>query len=195
VEGYQKKQQLKKGKKKKAEADSTLSPNPSPTIPTQAGYTQNPLGLTNLPLGLGNFMYPATVPGMGLGGLGLNSPNIILQTSMQQPAQLTPQAFNLAQQVPPSSPLSAGADPLRRLEEYVEWHVNRTPGRTAPFRHAYSELKDRMYEFTDLHTITHEEWTEMGVLPGVSKALKRDMKKYQRSLHDVESGSNNEAEI
>jgi hypothetical protein len=52
-----------------------------------------------------------------------------------------------------------------------------------------------MYEFTDLHTITYEEWKEMGVLAGISRALKRDMKKYQRSLHDVESGSNNEAEI
>ena len=64
---------------------------------------------------------------MGLGGLGLDSPNIILQTSLQPPVQLTPQVFNPAQQVPPSSPLSAGADPLRHLEEYIEWHVNRAP--------------------------------------------------------------------
>ena len=47
-----------------------------------------------------------------------------------------------------------------------------------------------MYEFTDLYTISREEWAEMGVLAGISKALKRDMKK--RSLHDVESGSNND---
>ena len=51
-----------------------------------------------------------------------------------------------------------------------------------------------MYEFTDLYTITREEWMEMGVLAGVSKALKRDMKKFQRVLHDVESRSDNEAE-
>jgi len=30
-------------------------------------------------------------------------------------------------------------------------------------------------------------------LGGISKALKRDMKKYRRSLHDAESGSNNDS--
>jgi hypothetical protein len=193
VEGYHQKQQLKKGRKKKqAEADGPS--NPSPTLPpTQAGYMQNPMGLTNLPMGLGNFMYPANISGMGLGGLGLNSPNIILQTSLQPPAQLMTHPLNSTQQVQPSSPLSAGAEPLKRLEEYVQWHVSRTPSRAGPFNHAYSELKGRMYEFTDLSTISREEWAEMGVLGGISKALKRDMKKYQRSLHDVESGSNNDS--
>jgi len=47
--------------------------------------------------------------------------------------------------------------------------------------------------FTDLYTISLEEWAEMGVLAGISKALKRDMKKYKRSLHDAESGSNNDS--
>jgi hypothetical protein len=81
-----------------------------------------------------------------------------------------------------SSPLSAGVEPLM-FEEYVQWHINQ------PFNHAYPELKDQMYEFTDLYTISREEWAEMGVLAEISKALKRDTKK--RSLHDVESGSNN----
>jgi hypothetical protein len=45
IEGYQKKQ---------VEADK-----PSPALPAQAGYMQNPMGLTNLPMGLGNFMYLA----------------------------------------------------------------------------------------------------------------------------------------
>jgi hypothetical protein len=84
IEGYQKKQQLKKGKKKQVEADK-----PSPALPAQAGYMQNPMGLTNLPMGLGNFMYPANIGGTGLGGFGLNSPNIILQTSLQPPALAT----------------------------------------------------------------------------------------------------------
>jgi hypothetical protein len=80
------------GKKKKAEADGPSNPNPPPTTPTQAGYTQSPLGL---PLGLGNFMYPATVPGMGLGSLGLNSPNIILQT--WRPANKYKESYALQQ--------------------------------------------------------------------------------------------------
>ena len=187
IEGYQKKQQLKKGKKKQVEADK-----PSPALPAQAGYMQNPMGLTNLPMGLGNFMYPANIGGTGLGGFGLNSPNIILQTSLQPPALAT-HSLGSTQQVQPSSPVSAGVEPLRRLEEYIEWHINRTPSRAEPFNHAYSELKDRMYEFTDLYTISREEWAEMGVLGGISKALKRDMKKYRRSLHDAESGSNNDS--
>lgn len=188
IEGYHKKQQLKKGKKKQVEAD-----RPSNPPPAQTGYMQNPMGLTNLPMGLGgNFMYPAGIGGTGLGGLGLNSPNIILQTSLQ-PSALTTASLNSTQQVPPSSPLSSGAEPLRRLEEYVQWHITRTPSRAEPFNHAYSELKSRMYEFTDLSTISREEWAEMSVLGGISKALKRDMKRYQRSLHNAESGSNDDS--
>ena len=55
-----------------------------------------------------------------------------------------------------------------------------------------------MYEFTDLHTISREEWEEMGVLSGISKVLKRDMKEYQRFLHSfsgVELESDIEAEM
>jgi hypothetical protein len=185
VEGYQRKQQLKNRKKKLGEADSL--PKLSQTLFIPVGYMQNPLGLTNLPLGLGNLMYPANIGGLGLGGLGglgdlgLNNP-IILQIS-QPPAQAAINVLNSIPQVPLSSPLSAGADPIKRLEEYVQWHIKRTPSRIAPFNQAYSELTDRMYEFTDLHTISREEWEEMGVLSGISKVLKRDMKEYQRFLH------------
>ena len=55
-----------------------------------------------------------------------------------------------------------------------------------------------MYEFTDFHTIFREEWEEMGVLGGISKILKRDIKEYQRLLHSVggvELGSDIKAEI
>jgi len=55
-----------------------------------------------------------------------------------------------------------------------------------------------MYEFTDLYTISREKWEEMGVLGGISKTLKRDMKEYQRFLYDfsgVKMGSNIKTEI
>ncbi len=84
---------------------------------------QNPLGLTNLTLGFGNFIYPANIEGLdfrglrGLKNLGLNN-LIILQTS-QPPAQAVTNVLNSILQILLSSSLSAGADLIKRLKEYV----------------------------------------------------------------------------
>ena len=62
-------------------ADSLFKPSQTSFI--LVGYIQNPLDLTNLPLGFGNLMYPANIGGLGLkglgglGGLGFNSPIIL----------------------------------------------------------------------------------------------------------------------
>ncbi len=131
-------------------------------------------------------MYPANIERLslrgleGLGSLGLNSPIIL-----QPPTQSTINVLNLISQVPLSSPLSAGADPIKRFKEYVQQHINRTSSRIAAFNQVYSNLINRMYEFTDLHIISREEQEEMGVLDEISKALKRDIKEYQHFLHDV----------
>jgi hypothetical protein len=99
------------------------------------------------------------------------------------PPESTPNVAAAATHNPtPSSPVSVGSDPVKRLESYLRWHIQRTPDRTDSFLRALEALNEREYEFCDIKTITDEEWTRMEIKKGISKVLMRNMKEFTKWL-------------
>jgi hypothetical protein len=97
------------------------------------------------------------------------------------PPRSTPNAAAAATHSPtPSSLVSVGSDPVKRLKNYLRLHIQRTPDRTDSFLHALEALNEREDEFFDIKTITDKKWTRMEIKKGISKTLIRNMKEFTR---------------
>jgi len=77
-----------------------------------------------------------------------------------------------------SSLASVGSDPVKRLESYVKWYIKRISTREATFTYALKMLNERVYEFSDIKTISDDEWKEMNVKTDIYKTLRREMKSF-----------------
>ncbi len=86
-------------------------------------------------------------------------------------------SFNTA--VPTSSsPTSVDSNPIKRLESYIKQHIKRTSTREATFTYTLKILNERVYEFSDIKTISNDEWKKMNIKTNIYKALKREMKPF-----------------
>src|SRR6266498_5122602 len=80
------------------------------------------------------------------------------------------------------SPASVGSDPVKCLESYVKWYIKRISTREAIFIYVFKMLNERVYEFSDIKTISDDEWKEMNVKIGIYKVLRREMKLFTHWL-------------
>ncbi len=81
-----------------------------------------------------------------------------------------------------SSLASVGSDPVKCLECYVKWYIKRISTREATFTYALKMLNERVYEFSDIKTISDDEWKEMNVKTDIYKTLRREMKPFTHQL-------------
>lgn len=70
-----------------------------------------------------------------------------------------------------------------RLDEYIEWHIRRSPEDTEALHEALEALKRECFKLKQLRTFTEERWRGLGVPLGVGMALSDNVKAFLKRRH------------
>jgi hypothetical protein len=99
--------------------------------------------------------------------------------SSSQPRPTTPSerpVRSIISAVPNSSPVASDTDPTELLQEYIEWHIQKTPLQEWPLRDALKILQDQYYDMEGLRKLKESNWQQFEVPLGLGVRLSRDIK-------------------
>lgn len=69
------------------------------------------------------------------------------------------------------------------LDEYIEWHVHKSPTDEAALLAALEALKEESYKLKQLPRITEERWKVLGVPLSIGMALSDSIKAFKKQKY------------
>jgi len=70
------------------------------------------------------------------------------------------------------------------IEEYIQWHIDRTPGHQANLMEAKQKLSNEAMTLQTLHDSTVSELRDIGIELGIAKRLVKDVKQFAHLMRE-----------
>ena len=83
-----------------------------------------------------------------------------------------------------SSPIPTDSDPDKMIEEYIQWHIDRTPAHRANLIEAKQKLLNEAMTLQTLHDSTASEIRDIGIELGIAKRLVKEVRQFAHLMRE-----------
>jgi len=83
-----------------------------------------------------------------------------------------------------SSPIPTDLDPDKTIEEYIQWHIDMTPGHRGILLEAKQKLLNEAMTLQTLHDSTASEIKDIGIELGIAKRLVKEVKQFAHLMRE-----------
>jgi hypothetical protein len=83
-----------------------------------------------------------------------------------------------------SSPIPTDLDPDKTIEEYIQWHIDMTPGHRGILLEAKQKLLKEAMTLQTLHDSTASEIKDIGIELGIAKRLVKEVKQFGHLMRE-----------